>query len=440
MAASEPQEAPAGGASLCADPLPQPAERPRGAQKKPTDIDVAAGLCQAIFTPEFFEKNWEKIPLHWRAAEQGDFANLLPQGFTVDDVSDILRRAGSSVKLFRKGEPYEQEGLFEAYLDGASLIVNQADRYHPMLYGMCRALAARFFYHVFCVVYLTPPDSHAVRLHNDDQDVFLMQVWGTKHWIIKDAPQALPYTEEMLGKGDPVPEELVKDTIMSFDMKPGDVLYIPRGFLHEASTTKDPSLHITVTIPTSDYCWGVQLVKHLSQELQSANTPPPLRQLCAQPIAGARGGGPEQDAALDGTLKELFENWLKNLNVESVIEAFERRMHRTNEGQEKVHSQAMSLHLRPMVTEACRVRLHVGVTCHCPPGSDVAIFERGDQHMELPIAPSAAPLIGALSARPQPMTSLPCADAFERLCVLHVLCQLGVVQLFLVGPDEVTVS
>merc|ERR1712232_939404 len=100
------------------------------------------------------------------------------------------------------------------------------------------------FYHVFGVLYLTPPDSQAVRLHNDDQDVFLFQVWGRKHWTIRNSPQHLPYTEEMLGKSDPVPPELIGDPIMSFDMQPHDVLFIPRGFLHEARTSAEPSLHI----------------------------------------------------------------------------------------------------------------------------------------------------------------------------------------------------
>ena len=68
------------------------------------------------------------------------------------------------------------------------------------------------------------------------------------------------------------------------------VLYIPRGHLHEAATSSEPSLHITLTVPgaqqaakpqspllfssfqsrpTSDFCWGVQMVKHLNTHLRS---------------------------------------------------------------------------------------------------------------------------------------------------------------------------
>mmetsp|Transcript_67410 Transcript_67410/g.186820 ORF Transcript_67410/g.186820 Transcript_67410/m.186820 type:complete len:432 (+) Transcript_67410:50-1345(+) len=410
---------------------------------RPSGLDVADGLCEAVLTAEFFERHWERYPLHHRAAELGRGGNRLPEALSVDDVAAIVRSSGSSLKMFCRGEPYDLDNFLIAYLDGASLIVNQADRHNRALFDLSRALAERHFLHVFAVVYLTPPGSQAVRLHNDDQDVFLLQVWGKKRWTIRDAPKLLPYTEEMLGKESPVPDELVGEAIMEFTMEPHDVLYIPRGFLHEAATGEDePSLHITVTIPTSDYCWGVQLMKHLMTKVHTRDLPQPLRPLCGASLSAAGKAGPAalSDEELDAQLKVVVQTWLSELTADSVLDAFDQRMARTNEGQERTFARIMEQPLRPCVTEACRVRLMHGVKSWCEPDSELAVFTKASdpQTLELPITRSSSALVRSLTTRPQRVTDLPCADAFQRICVLQLLHQQGVVQLFLTGPDERT--
>lgn len=402
--------------------------------------DIAKNFCQHVLTPEFFEKHWERYPLHHRGSVKGPAGNLLPSVITVDDVVSIIRRAGPSLKMFRHGEPYDTDNFMIAYLDGASMIVNQADRHNPALFQLSRALADLHFLHVFGVIYLTPPNSQAVRLHNDDQDVFLMQVWGRKRWTIREAPQLLPYTEEMLGKEQPVPKELEGKAIMEFTMEPHDVLYIPRGFLHEAATGNDESsLHVTITIPTSDYCWGVQVLKHMVSNLSTQDLPKRI----APAVGVPSGVGPQvpDDEELDALLKEKVGSWLSNLSVDGLLDAFDKRMARTNEGQNKTFEKSMNFRLRPFVAEVSRVRLMHGVTCMCEHGGDVAIFLRtaDRQRLELPIAPSASELVRSLTSKPQRVADLPCRDAFQRVCVLQLLNQQGVVQLFLADADENTI-
>lgn len=407
--------------------------------KRPSGKDIARAFNENLLTPEFWEKHWSHYPLHHRASDGGARANLFSEAMFADDIADLIRRSGNSLKIFRRGEPCDEDNFLVAYLDGASMIVNQADRYHPRIFEFCQILGAQHWHHVFGVVYLTPPNSWAVRLHNDDQDVFLMQVWGKKHWILRDAPKLVPYTEEMLGKDDPVPPELISEPIMSFDMLPGDVLYIPRGFLHEATTSAEPSLHITVTTPTSDYCWGIQLVKHLMQEVHARDAPPAVQKAAKTPLVGP--DCPLEDDVIDAHLQEIFKNWSSNISVDQVQEAFEGRMAKVNEGSQRAHLQAMTLHPpRPQVTEETRVRLMYGVSCWCEPDAEVAVFKRDTQHMELPIAKSAAVLIRSLTARPQKVKDLPCIDTFERLAVLQLLHDQGIIQLFLRDADERTIS
>jgi ribosomal protein L16 Arg81 hydroxylase len=407
--------------------------------KRPSGAEISRAFQEVLLTPEFWEKHWERYPLHHRASDGGPRANLLPDALLASDIANLLSRAGPSIKVFKKGETVDEENFRVAYLDGASLIVNQADRYDSKIYTFCRALAERYFHHVFAVVYLTPPKSWAVRLHNDDQDVFLLQVWGKKHWIIRDAPKLCVYSEEMLGKDDPVPPELISEPIMSFDLLPGDILYIPRGFLHEATTTTEPSLHITVTMPTSDYCWGVQLVKHLMQEVHSNDVPPVVQKACHTRLVGP--DCPQDDSVIDEQLQEILKNWSSKISVDGVIGSFERRMARVNDGQERAHGQAMTMsNQNGSITEDCRIRLMFGVSCWCEPNSELAVFKRDTQRLELPISKGHADLIRSLTSRPQKVADLPCADPFERYCVLELLHQHGIVQVFLRDADESTIS
>lgn len=416
-----------------------PATSSAQSKPKPCGQEAAKAMLEFFFTPEFWEKHWEKYPLHLRAADGGSKANLLPDALSVDNVADLIRRSGGSLKMFKKGDANDEENFLLAYLDGGSLVVNQAERYEPTVYDMCQVLADKFFHHVFAVAYLTPVNSYAVRLHNDDQDVFLLQVWGKKHWIIRDAaPRLITYTEEMLGKDEPVPAKYISEPIMSFDMEPGDILYMPRGFLHEATTSEEPSLHITITMPTSDYCWGVQCVKHLMQEVHSPSLPPPLKTALRAKVIGP--DRVEDDEQLDAHIQEVFKNWQENISLDGVLDAFEQRMERVNSTQERTHKQAMSLQPpRPQVTEDSRVRLMHGCSCWCEPDSEVAVFKRDTQRMELHIAKTAAPLIRSLTSRPQNVRDLPCEDKFERLCLLQMLHSQDVLQLFTRDADEKTI-
>jgi len=394
---------------------------------RPSGEEFAKRLCEVLLTEDFFQNYWEKKPYHL-AASACERPAQLPELVTVDDVMQIVKLCGSSLKMFKRGVPSAIDNFMVAYLDGCSLIINQADRCNERLFTLCRTLGQLHFHHVFCVAYLTPANTQAVRLHNDDQDVFLLQVWGRKRWRVRNAPQLLAYTEEMLGKDHPVPPELIGEPVLEFTMEPQDVLYMPRGQLHEADTGDEPSLHVTITVPTSDYCWGVQLVKHLMGTLHGPKA-------AKSPLLGASlCGRGEQDAeALDAELGKLLTSWSQDVEPRGVLDAYEQRMGRTNVVQEKEFGHAMTAKLPPAVTEQSRVRLMYGVQCHCQDNEDnVVTFVRSDgQVMEMPVAETALPLMRALTSRPQAVLDLPCADPFERICVLQLLNQQGVVQLFL---------
>mmetsp|Transcript_367 Transcript_367/g.480 ORF Transcript_367/g.480 Transcript_367/m.480 type:complete len:142 (+) Transcript_367:21-446(+) len=121
--------------------------------------DIGQSLCEHIFTDEFFSKHWEKEPLHYRPSKDTKGPNLLTEGLSPDDVQEIIERGPA--KMFKDCESYDNDNFAVGYLKGASIVVNQADRYNKLVLDMCRALADAHFHHVFAVLYLTPRNSQS---------------------------------------------------------------------------------------------------------------------------------------------------------------------------------------------------------------------------------------------------------------------------------------
>ena len=161
---------------------------------------------------------------------------------------------------------------FAAYLDGCSVVLNHADHLCPRLAALCEDLQLSFP-QCYCNGYLTPPGAQAVSAHADDRDVFVIQLLGEKVWkVYNNVPIPYPYPKEQVGKfGLGVPDEVLKGpTAIETTLRQGDVLYMPRGFVHEARTeSKQPSFHATVAIATHDWTLAGNMTEMISRTLMS---------------------------------------------------------------------------------------------------------------------------------------------------------------------------
>ena len=107
---------------------------------------------------------------------------------------------------------------------------------------MCRSLKAHFGCPVHTNLYLTPPAAQGFPAHYDTHEVFVLQIDGDKHWRLYGAAQELP----LPNKEATIPKEQLGSPTHEAFLQPGDLLYIPRGYVHEAFTSDRPSLHLTV--------------------------------------------------------------------------------------------------------------------------------------------------------------------------------------------------
>jgi ribosomal protein L16 Arg81 hydroxylase len=112
------------------------------------------------------------------------------------------------------------------------------------LAAFCRALERELGQPAQANAYYTPRDSKGLPVHHDTHDVFSLQVAGEKRWLVYEPVWPLPLKTQRYERELGEPGEVVQDVVL----RPGDTLYLPRGWLHEAVTSQSDSLHITVGV------------------------------------------------------------------------------------------------------------------------------------------------------------------------------------------------
>jgi hypothetical protein len=81
-------------------------------------------------------------------------------------------------------------------------------------------------------------------VHHDTHDVFVLQISGEKRWLVYEPALELPLKNQKYAAGQGGPGPAVHDLVL----RAGDMLYLPRGWLHEALTSESDSLHLTVGV------------------------------------------------------------------------------------------------------------------------------------------------------------------------------------------------
>lgn len=125
---------------------------------------------------------------------------------------------------------------------GATLILNCADEFSPALRELCAGLEAIFRVYTFVNLYVAFKNDNSFPLHWDDQDTFILQVYGRKRWQVFEPTRPHPLKED--------PEKPGKPSAMVWDgiLEQGGFFHIPRGWWHVAYPVAEPSLHLTVSI------------------------------------------------------------------------------------------------------------------------------------------------------------------------------------------------
>ena len=87
-------------------------------------------------------------------------------------------------------------------------------------------------------------------------------------------PVPFPNNDEQAGKAFALPADFESEAPRAVEatLSRGDVLYVPRGFVHAATCGEEPSLHATVAVATYDWTWA-KLCASAAEECWLGRTP-----------------------------------------------------------------------------------------------------------------------------------------------------------------------
>ncbi len=148
---------------------------------------------------------------------------------------------------------------------GASLIANHLHRVCPEVGAVVSMLEHQFAARVVANVYCSFKGVQAFQTHYDLHDVFAVQTEGEKTWRVYEARADAPVAP--LPPGDEFEKWLISTRgplLFEAHMKPGDILYLPRGQYHDALTGSQASLHVTFGVAPAT---GLALLKILESAL-----------------------------------------------------------------------------------------------------------------------------------------------------------------------------
>lgn len=130
---------------------------------------------------------------------------------------------------------------------GASLVANDIHTLTPEISGLSRMLGKAFAGLVGANAYCSFHGVQAFGTHYDLHDVFAVHCEGEKVWRLyqNQAENPIDFTaEKTRGWLEQTRGPLLQEVVM----RPGDVLYLPRGWYHDALAEGDASLHVTFSV------------------------------------------------------------------------------------------------------------------------------------------------------------------------------------------------
>ena len=133
--------------------------------------------------------------------------------------------------------------------EGASVVANDVHTLTPELHALAAVLGEAFAATIGANVYCSFGGVQAFATHYDTHDVFAVQTEGEKVWKLyanrAENPISFPQDAELARR---MMKEQRGPVLQEVRMRPGDVLYLPRGWYHDALATEGASLHVTYSV------------------------------------------------------------------------------------------------------------------------------------------------------------------------------------------------
>jgi ribosomal protein L16 Arg81 hydroxylase len=275
-------------------------------QRKPI-LATLADLLAPVSTSEFLEVFRAKKRFHIAASDPSRAETLLPW----PDIDTLLsaHALDENVRIIRDGVPVPRQfytsnegkqlnvrAFHDLLPQGVSIVVECVECLIPQISQLCAAIERVMGTFTYANAYLSFFKGGAFKRHWDFMDVLIVQVHGNKRWRVWNAEVLYPYPGEM---GDRAKVDTAKAPDQEVEMKPGDVLFIPRGEPHSAAVSTKHSVHLTIGLISET---GIKFLGHLRK---TASKDPILRMDLPGHSSGERSVAHE--AAVKHRLHQLID-------------------------------------------------------------------------------------------------------------------------------------
>jgi lysine-specific demethylase/histidyl-hydroxylase NO66 len=256
--------------------------------------------------------------------------------------------------------------VYDRFDEGATIVLESLHRYWLPLTDFCRDLELSLGHRLQVNAYITPPGSQGFDVHRDTHDVFVLQVSGSKHWIVydRDDPELLLIDEEI---------------------ERGSALYVPKGFPHAASAGRRASAHLTVGILTHD---SIDIVREIAKLAEK-------EPVFSERLPSDATSDPEALRASVLSHVEELRAWLDGIDVDLLTQRVARRIMSTS--QPIVRGQLRQLARLNDLDEQTMIVRRVGATCALFPGEQSLQVLLSDRELEMPLA--ARPAMEEIAGR-----------------------------------------
>ncbi|GAA1829694.1 cupin domain-containing protein [Microlunatus capsulatus] len=249
----------------------------------------------AVDPETFAREHWGRSALLSPAGDlPQDFSDLLSSDAVDELVSErglrtpFLRVAKNGSTLADKtftapggvgagiADQVSDDKLVSLFADGSTMVLQALHRVWPPIIALCQQLAAELGHPVQANAYVTPPQNQGFSNHYDVHDVFVLQIEGEKRWqihapVLESPLRDQPWSDRKAAVAARAAEEPLLEAVL----KPGDCLYLPRGYLHAATALGGVSTHLTIGVHSwTRYALAEQL---LQQALRTVAADPVVR-------------------------------------------------------------------------------------------------------------------------------------------------------------------
>ncbi|RKG67236.1 hypothetical protein D7V80_16970 [Corallococcus sp. CA054B] len=292
----------------------------------PVHAPSLEALLGGLTPVAFLSDHWEQRVYHLSRGQPDFYAPLLPRAEIDHLIASALALDPTSVELLPRarpgdaGRPLDAQRLQEGYDAGNTLRVNAAHRFLGPLRQLRGHLEQELSALVNVNLYCAPARSETAQVHFD-RHCFVLQVSGRRKWSLSPRETDLPLEyvppfrfedlEDSRGFRTPRFQPAASDgPTEHFVLEAGDLLYLPRGHVHESRADGTHSVHLTLGFKTLTY------VDCLASALyQLAHREPALRR--SLPPGFLLGGTVQEEVHEE--LRRLGERLPQALDVEAAV-------------------------------------------------------------------------------------------------------------------------